>query len=320
MSSKAGCRRSLVSYLGLGLMIVALGLGACANRSGAPVREQGKPLRQPEAEYREVVAGDTLYSIAWESGRDYRELAAWNGIAPPYTIKPGQRIRLHPTAAVATKTAGPISHAVQKGETLFGIAARYDVAVADLAVWNGLAAPYTIKPGQILRVVAPGEIAAKKDTKRADKKPAHKTETPPDVVANRATVPPSNIKTAASFGAWMWPAEGNLLARWNTGGASKGIDIGGKAGQPIVAAAPGTVVYQGSGLRGYGQLIIIKHNADFLSAYAHCDKIVVREGNVIKRGQKIAEMGNTGTDRVKLHFEIRHRGTPVDPLYFLPKK
>jgi lipoprotein NlpD len=109
------------------------------------------------------------------------------------------------------------------------------------------------------------------------------------------------------------------LSRFGTGGA-KGVDIGGKPGQSVTAAAPGTVVYQGSGLRGYGQLIIVKHNTDFLSAYAHCDKIVVREGNVIKRGQKIAEMGSTGTDRVKLHFEIRYRGTPVDPLDYLPKR
>ena len=123
-----------------------------------------------------------------------------------------------------------------------------------------------------------------------------------------------------AFGSWAWPTEGKILARFNAKGPNKGIDIGGRKGQAIRAAARGTVVYQGSGLRGYGKLIIIKHNADFLSAYAHSDRIYVREGNVIKRGQKIAEMGSSGTNRVKLHFEIRRRGIPVNPLKYLPKK
>jgi lipoprotein NlpD len=265
------------------------------------------------------VGGDTLYSIAWESGRDYRELASWNSIAPPYTIKPGQRIRLYPPSAAtaAPSAAGPNSHVVQKGETLFSIATRYDVAVTDLATWNNIAPPYALKQGQSLRLATSKERpAAKIDNKRNGKKPAQKI--PPTVAATKPAPIPVNIKNA-SIRDWTWPTAGNLLSRFSAGGA-KGVDIGGKPGQPVLAAAPGTVVYQGSGLRGYGQLIIVKHNTDFLSAYAHCDKIVVREGNVIKRGQKIAEMGSTGTDRVKLHFEIRYRGTPVDPLDYLPKR
>lgn len=119
---------------------------------------------------------------------------------------------------------------------------------------------------------------------------------------------------------WLWPTQGDLLERFSANGPNKGIDIAGKKGQPIIAAETGQVVYQGSGLRGYGQLIIIKHNADFLSAYAHCDKIYVKEGNVIKRGQKIADMGSSGTDRAMLHFEVRYRGAPVDPLAYLPRK
>ncbi len=316
----------------LGALVLMLVLAGCAHRAVAPVDEQGKSLRQPESEYREVIGGDTLYSIAWESGRDYRDLATWNGIAPPYTIKIGQKIRLYAPAvitaatvtapATAAKAADPGAHTVQKGETLFSIANRYDVAVPDLASWNGLTAPYALKPGQKLRASAPSERAAKQERKHEDKKSARKTETVAVAPIARAAATTSNNPkvAAASFGAWAWPADGSPQARTNAGSASKGIDIAGKAGQPIIAAAPGTVVYQGSGLRGYGQLIIIKHNTDFLSAYAHCDKIVVHEGNVIKRGQKIAEMGSTGTDRVKLHFEIRHRGTPVDPLDFLPKK
>lgn len=110
-----------------------------------------------------------------------------------------------------------------------------------------------------------------------------------------------------------------MLKRFGSGG-SKGINLAGSRGQPIRAANEGEVVYQGGGLRGYGQLIILKHSAEFLSAYAHCDRIYVKEGDVIKRGQKIAAMGSTGTDRPMLHFEIRYRGTPVDPLRYLPKK
>jgi len=314
-----------------GVALVALGMLACAHRGPAPVSEKSKPLRQPETEYREVIAGDTLYSIAWESGRDYRELASWNNISPPYTIRRGQKIRLYPPAAAMTTTAATTttiakpapasgSHTVQKGETLFSIATRYDVTVADLAAWNELPAPYTLKPGQTLNMSAPTERVVKQERKREEQKPAPKKEAAATPTAAPTAATPSTIKTtAASVGPWAWPTDGNLLAR-SSGSASKGIDIAGKPGQSIVAAAPGTVVYQGSGLRGYGQLIIIKHDTEFLSAYAHCDKIVVSEGNVIKRGQKIAEMGSTGTDRVKLHFEIRHRGTPVDPLDFLSKK
>jgi lipoprotein NlpD len=300
---------------------VALALHACASSGGnAPVTvtDLASPTRQTEAAYRDVIAGDTLYSIAWESGRDYRELAAWNRIAPPYTIKPGQRIRLQPPAATPGKPNAPTAHTVQRGETMFSIASRYDVAVAELAAWNGIASPYTIKPGQSLRLTAPHDRPDTKVPPRTESRTARKTESAPAVASTKAA--PASVKaSSAAIGAWTWPAEGSLLLRFNSSNA-KGIDIGGKAGQTIVAAAPGTVVYQGSGLRGYGQLIIVKHNAEFLSAYAHCDKIVVREGNVIKRGQKIAEMGSSGTDRVKLHFEIRHRGTPVDPLDHLPKR
>jgi len=308
----------------LGAIFATLTLSACARQAGAPVNDQGKPLRQPESEYREVISGDTLYSIAWESGRDYRELATWNGIASPYTIRLGQKIRLYPSAASANgakSAAGPVTHVVKKGETLFGIATRYDVAVTDLASWNTLALPYTLKPGQTLRLAAPAEHAAKPDGRHDNRKSVRKPDAAPIASANSVAALPANFsKGSASFGPWAWPVDVSPRARANATNAAKGIDIAGKSGQPIIAAAPGTVVYQGSGLRGYGQLIIVKHNTDFLSAYAHCDKIAVREGNVIKRGQKIAEMGSTGTDRVKLHFEIRYRGNPVDPLDFLPKK
>ncbi len=252
----------------LPLLALALLLAACGGETPkAPVKEQRVATRAPEAPTREVRAGDTLYSIAWESGRDYRELAAWNNITPPYVIKVGQVLHLYPP-----KTARPAS-------------------------------PEPKPPATAAKPEANREkTARKKPVAAPEKAKSEKT---------------SGKPATAKFGPWAWPSDGALIERF---GPTKGIGIAGKKGQPVHAAAPGTVVYRGSGLRGYGELIIIKHDADFLSAYAHNDRILVKEGNVIRRGQKIAEMGSSGTDRVKLHFEIRYRGTPVDPIAYLPKK
>ena len=214
--------------------------GACGGIAPkAPIKEQGLTGRGPEAPTREVRTGDTLYSIAWESGRDYRELAEWNRIAPPYVIRPGQVLRLYPPSGSTPRPA------LRSGQ----------------------------KPAPKLEAPTARDKAARK--KSATQKPE--------------TAPAKPV--AAKFGPWSWPVDGNVVERFTPNGSNKGIGIAGKKGQAVHAAAPGTVVYQGSGLRGYGELIIIKHDADFLSAYAHNDKILVKEGNVIRRGQKIAEMG-----------------------------
>lgn len=247
-------------------MLLMASLSACGALPLSPVSEQSTRLRHPESEYREVLTGDTLYSISWESGRDYRDVARWNNIAPPYVIKPGQKLRLFPPSAV-----------------------------------ESVRQPAPRPPSSSLNQPAEAK------TPVSIKKPA-------------ASVTHHVPVSAAKSLAWVWPTQGKLLERYSANGPNKGIDIAGRKGQPILAAASGQVVYQGGGLRGYGQLIIIKHNADFLSAYAHCDKIYVHEGNVIKRGQKIANMGSSGTDRVMLHFEIRYHGAPVDPQEYLPKK
>ncbi|MBI3545804.1 MAG: peptidoglycan DD-metalloendopeptidase family protein [Gammaproteobacteria bacterium] len=258
---------------------LAVLVSACGG-SLAPVNEHSVSQRHPQGGYREVLAGDTLYSIAWESGRDYRDLANWNQLAPPYLIKPGQKLRLYPPSNASLERRG--------------VAPSTSPATASL--------PPPVAPSRSIIV---------------EKLPPSKKVAPEKSAT--ANVPRAQAHNATTL-TWLWPAEGALLDRYSASGPNKGIDIGGKKGQPIVATSAGQVVYQGSGLRGYGQLIIIKHNADFLSAYAHCDKIYVKEGNVIKGGQKIAAMGNSGTDRVKLHFEIRYRGAPVDPQTYLPKK
>lgn len=302
--------RAAANSTGLVVLGLLLVVSSCSARTYAPVKERGTAAPQPDAPYREVRAGDTLYSIAWDAGRDYRELAAWNDITPPYVIHAGQRLRLQPPTTGATPPAQAGSHTVAKGETLYGIARSRGLRYQELAQWNDIAPPYTVFPGQRLRLTPAATLA---------KSP------PPAPVGQGATA--SSRPAIASLPAeregtptWTWPTDGTIIAQYALAGPNKGIDIAGKAGQPIHAAAAGEVVYEGSGLRGYGQLIIVKHNAEFLSAYAHCAATYVREGSVIRAGQKIAEMGSTGTDRTKLHFEIRRRGIPVDPLEFLPKK
>jgi lipoprotein NlpD len=221
-------------------------------------------------------------------------------------------------------------HVVAAGETLFSIAWRYDLDHRELARANGIGRDYVIYPGQRLnldmstpRATPQRTVARSQDVAPVSKPaPARQTAAPkrsknqtPAVAAKPATPAP------AAPSNWQWPVQGPLLASFHSnGGLNKGIDIGGKLGEPVLAAAAGNVVYSGSGLRGYGNLIIVKHNEKYLSAYAHNNALYVKEGDVVKAGQKIAEMGSSGTDRTKLHFEIRYDGKPVNPLKYLPRQ
>ena len=203
---------------------------------------------------------------------------------------------------------------VQRGDTLYSIARRSGVAVADMARWNGLQPPYTIYPGQ--RLLLGQAAGGKSGTATAPTR----TVVAPKPATPAATPAPSSTPASSGF-AWRWPAQGVVLATYQPGNNTRqGIDIGGSSGQPVTAAADGVVVYSGAGLVGYGELIIIKHNEQWLSAYGHNRKRLVSEGQSVKAGQQIAEMGRTGTDRDKLHFEIRYNGKPVDPLLYLPKR
>lgn len=235
---------------------VLLSLGGCARPGGYGEGLYRAPNQRWHAGYHTIRHGDTLYSIAFQYGFDYRELARWNGIRPPYRIYPGQRLRLRPPPASP----------------------------------------------------APAPVPARK---------------PPARTAARAKAPPARPPAAADGAPirWQWPAHGPLGETFSKRGSGrKGIDILGRPGQPVYAAAAGTVVYAGSGLRGYGKLIILKHNDTFFSAYAHNRRIHVKEAQRVKKGQRIADMGSTGAERAKLHFEIRRNGNPVNPLKYLPRR
>ena len=199
---------------------------------------------------------------------------------------------------------------VQRGQTVYRIATENGITALDLALWNDIPPPYTIYPGQRLRLY-PGGAAkpSRPATSSASSKPAPKP-----------TAPVAPPPAASSLG-WRWPTDGNVFGRFAAGDPTRqGIDIAGKAGQPVRAAADGVVVYSGSGLVGYGELVIVKHNDQWLSAYGHNRARLVNEGQLVKAGQQIAEMGRSGAARDMLHFEIRYNGKPVDPQQYLPKR
>ena len=212
-------------------------------------------------------------------------------------------------------------HLVEKGDTLFSIAWRYGIDFQELANTNSLNPPYTIYPGQEIdiRNIAPwgtnGGVAGVENSSNPTIAKEVKYGKPPSVVEET----PRNVPKRAIL-TWQWPSNGRLIDRFSTKEpVNKGIDIAAALGESVLAAADGTVVYAGRGLRGYGNLVIVKHDDTYLSAYAHASRILVREKEEVKAGQKIAEIGSTGTDKVKLHFEIRRNGKPVDPLSYLPK-
>jgi lipoprotein NlpD len=250
---------------------------------------------------RAFLIGLAVAMVAACSTTVVREPGASSSTRPSSQAKPGASVR------------------VQRGDTLYGIAFRNGVDVKDLAAWNGIAPPYTIYPGQSLKLYpASGSRPAATTTPTR----------PPTGTTTRPTPPPAPITRPAatpapanSGFAWRWPADGHLIGRFVNGDATKqGIDIAGSGGQSVRAAADGVVVYSGAGLVGYGELIIVKHSEQWLSAYGHNRKRLVNEGQSVKAGQQIAEMGSSGASREMLHFEIRHNGKPVDPLQYLPAR
>ena len=230
---------------------------------------------------------------------------------------------------------------MRQGDTLYSVAFLYGYTVEELAAWNRLRAPHTLYKGQQLRLTPPPKTTPSKANsrvsqpkKRPPKSSQPKTRSSTQVVSKTPSqVPRRGVPTAKTSSSrpvaassssavkWSWPARGRVIRGYDSKSAGKkGVDIAGKTGESVRAAAAGKVVYSGSGLSGYGRLIIIKHNKDFLSAYAHNRKLIAQEGQWVEKGELIAQMGSSGSDRPQLHFEIRKRGRPVDPLRYLPKR
>ena len=272
-----------------------------------------------------VQKGDTLYSIALEHGHDYKDIAAWNGIQAPYTIGIGQVLQL----------ASPIASAAQPdGTSPLKTAPILDakpLAVSSEAI--RLSEPKALKrtySEQALAQMLKETGKASNTTTLTEAGPKPETLPKPENAPEVANIPPPKPTPVPDTAKspvtpededkidWSWPAEGKILANFNDNGNAKGLDIGGNLGQPVTAAAAGKVVHTGSTLRGYGKLIIIKHNKNYFSVYAHNNHVLVREGQNVVKGQRVGEMGSSDADRVKLHFEIRHLGKPVDPLKYLP--
>jgi lipoprotein YgeR len=212
-------------------------------------------------------------------------------------------------AACGSAPVGPGFYRVERGDTLLKIARSNRQSVQSIVRWNNLSNPDSIEVGQVLRIAPPGGSAPVTAATASSGAATPAPRSAPDDVSP-AAAPATSI-------ALIWPVNGTVIRRFD-GSNSKGIDIAASAGTPVVAAAAGSVVYAGNGLRGYGNLLILKHNADYLTAYAHNRVLLVKEGQSVTQGEKIAEMGDTDTDRVMLHFELRYQGRSIDPSRALP--
>ncbi|MCF7750123.1 peptidoglycan DD-metalloendopeptidase family protein [Bacillus subtilis subsp. subtilis] len=241
-------------------------------------------------------------------------VAALGACGTATVVKPaGGRGSVHTTPQASVAKPGQTA-VIRKGDTLYALARIHNITPRDLAAWNGLSEPYTIYPGQTLKLY-PGGGAPGRAPTTVVTAPRAGTSTP---AATPAPSPTTAIKSNIS---WRWPADGALVGKFVGADVTKqGVDIAGSSGQPVRATAAGVVVYSGAGLVGFGELIIIKHSDQWLSAYGHNRKRLVNEGQSVKAGEQIAEMGRTGTTRDMLHFEIRYNGKPVDPLLYLPPK
>jgi lipoprotein NlpD len=281
------------------LLSIPLALAACSTSHNPapiverPIRVEPKPVvtgpRQMDSHgYYMVRRGDTLKLIAQDFGQSVHDLVVWNSLDNPNDIRVDQMLRVTPPAAGSETHPGPA------------------VAVAP---------PHVTGP---LGEKKPYSDATLAEMQKPEASPSAVTAKPIEKPVEKPVETPSAANPEDAAVSWMWPTAGKVVGGFDD--TRKGLDIGGKAGQPVVAAAAGKVMYAGSGIRGYGNLVIIKHTNNLLSAYAHNKTILVKEGQNVAKGEKIAEMGNSDTDAVKLHFEIRQQGKPVDPSKFLPNR
>ena len=271
-----------------------------------------------------VAPGDTLYSIAFAHGVDVRQLAALNGIPAPYMIHPGQVLKLKASSTSSVPPAGNVAAGttVVTTNTMTTAQPPTQVQPAPTQPSKPVFGPVTTQT-MTANGVAPAESAPAPAPTTATVAPGAPAPPPPAAppVVTTPTPPPGATRSVGGI-TWQWPAGGKILGGFQagSGGDGAGVDIAGNVGDPVRAAAPGTVVYSGNGLIGYGELIIIKHNDTYLSAYGHNSKRLVKEGDRVDAGQEIALMGASGAPRVELHFEIRKDGKPVDPTDYLPSR
>ena len=269
-----------------------------------------------------VKKGDTLIRIALDYGQNYRDLVTWNKLADPNDIKVDQVLRVAPPEGVAVQTL-PVSIAPPETKPVPPPVPKKTAPRGDKRPYSD-ATLAELQRGE--RPDKPDTVAVAKPDSKPDGKPEGKPDGKPDTRPDTPAPVASAIVPGATVTAtddeklsWMWPSDGKIVATFDEG-KNKGIDIAGKAGQQVMAAGAGKVMYAGSGIRGYGNLVIVKHSNSLLSAYAHNRSIVVKEGQNVNKGQVIAEMGDSDADSVKLHFEIRQQGKPVDPARFLPNR
>ncbi|MFM9835361.1 MAG: peptidoglycan DD-metalloendopeptidase family protein [Methylophilaceae bacterium] len=285
------------------------------SKPAPPVKSVAKPntVRDWQPDSYIVKKGDTLFSIALQFGYYYKEIAAANNISEPYPIKIGQKLSF---TSLNTKaiTADNKPVLVESDDGVVVSPIKTDPAATPSAISTPSVSNVTPLLTEPKAIREPYSLEAL-NRKAVIAKPS---ETPPADAKPTDTKQSDNKPTDDESIVWTWPTQGKTIASFD-GVSNKGIDIAGAQGQSIVAASNGKVIYVGSDLRGYGKLVIIKHNKTFLSVYAHNSKIVAKEGQLVTTGQKIAEMGNTDANTVKLHFEIRQQGKSVDPSRYLPQ-
>ncbi|MDP2880225.1 MAG: peptidoglycan DD-metalloendopeptidase family protein [Azonexus sp.] len=285
-------------------------LAGCISQQPVPAvdRSTSRAAVQPAGPgYYTVRRGDTLYRIALEHGQDHRDIVNWNNIVNPSAIKEGQILRVAPPGAAAGPAA---DDAVTKP---IAVGAVVESRSLDQTATNSVAA--TPQNGSLKREPRVGKEPYSDEAYARLNKLGGETAKPAEV---KPEANPSVVAETDGI-VWEWPNKGRVIRSFGES-ANKGLDIAGKLGDQVYAAADGKVIYVGEALPGYGKLMIVKHGTDYNSVYAHNSKYIAKDNDVVKRGQKIAEMGSTGTDSVKLHFEIRKQGKPVDPALYLPKR
>jgi lipoprotein NlpD len=336
---------------------LAFVIAGCASQQGGgpQVRDlsQARQAVENSPQYT-VKAGDTLYGIAWQHNLDYRQLAAMNNIDAPYQIRPGQTISLREGASMASASSQPATNNANSGGA---VATGLNPQTASVAS-NDQELDWLLPDESAIE--RNQRLTAERDAAEAPEQDAGPSEAEPEVIAAAEPEPaaqpepevepaaepepqpvsepepqqeaaPASQNAAADRGSrtytpaetidWQWPADGNVAGEFGQGDSiTAGIDITGEKGQPVKAAGPGIVVYAGSGVRGYGNLILLKHNDQFLSAYAHNDSLRVSENDVVEAGEVIATMGDSDAENVRLHFEVRRDGQPQDPMDFLPAR